>query len=223
MTIDRSDNLVFLGNLMAMISHELKNRLAVIKEHNGLLSDWVGLAIKGERSLDFERLHRLSEAVAKQVALADQVVTNMNRIAHSMDELYRSTEITDLLRLIADVSKRFAYLYRKNLEVSIADAPQTVRTSPFFLIHLFWLFIEKLVTVDDEPGTIVLKSEKTDDGGVLIQLAAPKKLGAALLMSERMKNLADAIKADVECRNTEKIILVRLPANLSDDNEQRYP
>ena len=157
------------------------------------------------------------------MALADQVVTNMNRIAHSMDELYRSTEITDLLRLVAEVSKRFADLYRKNLEVSIADAPQTVRTSPFFLIHLLWLFIEKLVTVDDEPGTIVLKSEQRDDGGVLIQLAAPKEFGATLLMSERMKNLADAIKADVECRNTKKIILVRLPANLSDDNEQRYP
>src|SRR4030042_5269714 len=114
-----------------MTSQEVKKRVAVIKEPNGLLSDWVGLAIKGERSLDFERLHRLSEAVAKQVALADQVVTNMNRIAHSMDELYRSTEITDLLRLVAEVSKRFADLYRKNLEVSIADAPQTVRTSLF--------------------------------------------------------------------------------------------
>jgi hypothetical protein len=206
----------FFGTVMASISHELKNRIAIIKEQAGLLKDYSAMAEQG-RKINTERLGRLGQGLTEQVVKADTILKNLNQFAHSVDIILRPTDLNDLLRLSISLAKHLADLHRISLKLRAADPPVKVTTSPFFLMNLIWLSLETLIRVVDNPGTIALELVKKDQGGGLIRL----QIDAAELKTERnvipenLKFLADALEADVEWKRADKVLLVRLQADIT--------
>jgi len=148
----------FFGKVTASISHELKNRMAVINEQAGLLEDLVLMAERGA-STDFERLKRVSNAVKQQVARGDRVLQNMNRFAHSVDHSHCMVEIGSLLDMIAALAARQAGLKGVPLEV-VPAAPAVLTTAPFMLMNLIWLCIESFLSVSKSGNAIELMCAK---------------------------------------------------------------
>ncbi|MGD8291766.1 MAG: sensor histidine kinase, partial [Desulfobacterales bacterium] len=77
--------LQFFGRISASVSHELKNVLAIVNENAGLLEDLACMANRG-KPIDPSRLIKMADAVKKQVGRADEILKNMNRFAHSIDQ-----------------------------------------------------------------------------------------------------------------------------------------
>ena len=99
---------------------------------------------KQGREMDPERLKRLADSVKKQVATADGIIKNMNRLAHSVDNveiLRQPAAVDDLMGLAAALAGRKADMQRVTLEVCPPPTPVTANTSPFFLMNLVWLSI----------------------------------------------------------------------------------
>jgi hypothetical protein len=194
----------------------LKNRIATIKEQAGLLKDYSAMAEQGQ-NINTERLGRLGQGLTKQVLKADTILKSMSQFAHSVDSIIRPTDLNDLLRLSISLSKHFADLHRISLKLHGAAPPVKVTTSPFFLMNLIWLCLETLIRVVDNPGIIALELGKKDKGGGLIRL----QIDAAELKTERnvipenLKFLADALEADVEWKRADKVLLVRLQADIT--------
>jgi signal transduction histidine kinase len=206
----------YFGTVMASISHELKNRIAVIKEQAGLLKDYSAMAEQGQK-INTERLGRLGQGMTEQVVKTDTMLKSMNQFAHSVDYIIRPTDLNELLRLSISLAKHLADLHRISLKLDGAAPPVKITTSPFFLMNLIWLCLENLIRAADNPGTIALELVKKDLGGGLIRLqsdAAELKLEEQW-MPENLKFLAVALEADVEWNKDGKVFLVRLQADIT--------
>jgi signal transduction histidine kinase len=219
MTIPENINQIgigFFGTVMASISHELKNRIAIIKEQAGLLKDYSAMAEQG-RKINTERLGRLGQGLTDQVAKADTVLKDMNQFVHSVDIIIRPTGLNDLLKLSISLAKHLADLHRISLTLRVAAPPAKVTTSPFFLMNLIWLCLETLIRAADGPGTIALELVKKDQGGGLIRFHSD----AAELKPEKqwmpgnLEFLADALEADVEWKRADNMLLVSLQADIT--------
>ena len=134
----------FFGAVSASISHELKNALAIINEHAGLLEDLSALAERG-RPIDPQRLQKVSANIARQVQRADGIIRNMNRFAHSIDAPISTVDVPDILRFVAGLTERKATMAGVVLNVDSAMAPFSAQTRPFFLLNLLWICLKALI------------------------------------------------------------------------------
>ncbi|MGD2271760.1 MAG: hypothetical protein PVI06_15265 [Desulfobacterales bacterium] len=212
----------FFGTVMASISHELKNRIAIIKEQAGLLKDYSAMSEQGQK-ISTERLGRLGQGLSEQVVKADTVLKYMNQFAHSVDVIVQPTDLNDLLRLSISLAKHFAELHRIIIKLPAAAPPVQITTSPFFLTNLIWLCLEMLIRVADRPGAIELDLVKKAKGGGLIRLQsdAAELKTAKQVIPENLKFLADVLEADVQWKWTDNALLVDLQADITNYDRLR--
>lgn len=202
--------LKFFGTVNASISHEIKNRLAVINEQAGLLKDLVNMAEKG-KELSLERLTRLAESLKTQVSLTDAIIRNMNRFAHSVDSFKANTDICDLLTLTASLAKRTADNRAVRIELELPKPSFSLETAPFFLMNLVWQCLEALMDPDSKTQKVVVGCKKSENGGQIWfasdALAAPMEE----TLPDSVKQLADAVQAVVAVDSKKKMIRIELP------------
>jgi signal transduction histidine kinase len=158
-----SAGLRFFGRMSASISHELKNTLSIMNESAGLIEDLALLAERG-KALDASRVKSLSATIKRQIQRMDQIIRNMNRFCHSVDEPLKEVELVDFLDFILTISRRLTAA--KGVAVGLHSRGQPIRvvTRPFFLHSLLWRLLEfgmqlagtskelTIIPVKNEPG-----------------------------------------------------------------------
>jgi signal transduction histidine kinase len=203
--------LQFFGTMIASISHEMKNRMAIINENAGLLEDLVQMHESG-RPLSPERLTRLAGAIKSQIANADGIIKKLNRLAHSVDDDRRSTEVGDTLSLTAALFQRLAGQRAIKLEALDPPEPVTVTTSPFFLIYLIGSCLDAGIQAGEPDQTLSLDCARTPDGAeIRLTGAKPLNLTADALMTADRAALAAQLGAEVTHDSKGNRILIRIP------------
>jgi signal transduction histidine kinase len=197
--------LVFFGKMVASISHEIKNVLAITNENAGLLEDLTLMAEKG-MPMDPEKLKTLAGRIKKQIRRADEIVKNMNKFAHSVDKSLMSVDLGELLPSVAALSGRFASMRGVTLEPESMGISPRITTNPFLLENLVWLCTDFAMDMAGRGKTVRLIAEKTENGGRIrfTQLEALGEVPAEKFPGEVEKALLEALKAqitkDVEAR-----------------------
>lgn len=187
----------FFGAVTASVSHEIKNRMAVINEQAGLLEDLVGMARKG-RELDLDRLTRLADSVKTQIALADGIIKNMNRFAHSVDIFRQASDLNELLSLAGNLSNRMAERGAVRLEILPADSPVRVVTSPFLVLDLIWLCLQLGIGGSVKGRAVYLGCNNAPKGPSLyVQVEALAEDPGRLIASEDIRKLSAELNAEV--------------------------
>ena len=124
----------FFGMTNRLISHELKNILAIISETSGLIGELVELSEAG-KELKPGRLSSLSESIIEEVQRANTIIRNMNTFAHSVDEFIREVDIRQTVSLMIELSQLDSAL--KNTKLRLVDSESCIiHTSPLFLENL---------------------------------------------------------------------------------------
>lgn len=204
--------LKFFGIVNASISHEIKNRMAVINEQAGLLKDLVTLSEQG-REISLERLTRLSDSLKNQVSLADVILKNMNRFAHSVDSFREQADLGQLLTLTAALAKRTADNRGVRIKLTLPNAAVSIETAPFLLMNLVWHCLGAVMASGDDVGEVVVGCEKRGRGAE-VWLSSP---GAGLSDDGESlpggKELATALNADLVVGPGEKLVKIDLPEN----------
>jgi signal transduction histidine kinase len=154
--------LAFFGAVAASISHEIKNRMAIINEQAGLLEDFVLIAEKGGQ-IDLNRLKRLSDSVKNQVKKSDHIIKNMNRFAHSVDSPRDRVEVGPLIELTVQLAARTADQKGVELKVDTGAEKAELTTAPFLLMNLVWLSIEAALAASPSGSAVFLGWEKKPD------------------------------------------------------------
>lgn len=131
----------FFGKMTASISHEIKNVMAIINESAGLLEDYSLMAEKG-MPIDPERLKMVSHRVTTQIRRANGITTNLNSLAHSVDEFQKSVGIREILELAVGLTGRFADMRSVILDLQPPPDFPNVITSPFHLLNLIWRVLD---------------------------------------------------------------------------------
>lgn len=198
-----TEGLIFFGQISASISHELKNTLSIMNENAGLLADLTAMAERG-KPIDSARAKRLSDAIQKQIKRTDEIIRNMNRFSHLVDEPFRQIELTDFIRLVIAITHRLAVSAGARVEITPPETPLYIVTKPFFLHHLLWLLIRDCI-LSHAPDNDLTLSPRPADPGVHIVFS-----GFTALSYSSEKKMAE---------QPEKNLMILLGATLSNGGE----
>ena len=150
--------LQFFGKMTASISHEIKNVMAIINESAGLLEDYGMMAEKGI-PIDPEKLKVVSGRVSKQIHRAEGIIKNMNSLAHSVDELHKSVDLGETLKLSIGLAQRLADMKSVKLDLQPPRDIVTIITSPFHLLNILWQVLDFAMGASGEGKTVKFSVE----------------------------------------------------------------
>lgn len=191
-----------------MVSHDLKNTLAIINENAGLLDD---LAImSGESGVPTERVQAAAAKIAQQVTRSNTIIKNLNRFAHSGDTPVARAPVGDLLELMVALSTRKAAM--RSVVVTVqCDASHQVELALFQLEAFFYRLLVHLYVHVASASSIAITSQ-VSGGGVTIRFAVKMSDGGtpAAFPGSREQTLLAALQGS--CDVAADAIVVTLPA-----------
>ncbi len=197
--------LQFFGNVTASISHEINNVLAIINENAGLLEDFILMEDKGI-PINRERLKTLAGKITTQIKRADNVVRNMNKFAHSVDESIKRIDLCDLLKLMVTISNRSASMRGVSIELNTPENPVFITTNEFFLENYLWSCLDFTMDAVDENKSVVINTEDSEN--------------CVIIRFSRLKGLKDTSKTTVsQVTRLQDGLLGALKGRLTTDTE----
>jgi len=206
--------LQFFSRISASISHELKNVLAIVNENAGLLEDFTLMADRGN-PIDPARLKIMAAAVKRQVGRADEIIKNMNRFAHSIDQTTSTVDLEQMFELFIALTARFAAMQGVTVDLKLPAGPLTIATAPYYLMNLLWLCLDFSMSASGAEKRVELVVEETETS-VRIRYRRLTGLRRALLEtfpSEREKILLAVLEAVLTAEPDREEIILRLSKN----------
>ena len=171
------------SEVFASISHEIKNTLAIINEHAGLLEDFALLAAD-EGSIEISRVRKATAGIHKQVQRSNKIVQRMNMLAHSTDREQGFICGGELLEFCAELSAKKATA--KNITVRLECPEQIeIHRSLAILEALLFLLLYKSYQLCSEGEEIILSCQMS---GTQYSL----QLSASTLAAQGQKIIEDA-------------------------------
>lgn len=206
------EGLQFFGKMSASISHEMKNVLAVVNENAGLLQDFIYMNEKG-MPIDPEQLKGVSQMIKKQVQRADGIMKNMNKFAHSTDQLIKTESINNILDIVTNLAIRFASMREITLEKIPSDEAIKIETNPFLLENLIWLCLDLAMDSVGPERTIRLLAKKIDNGAQIIfsQLGCMPVMPKETFPGKRMEALLSALQCEITVDTEAGTMNISLP------------
>ncbi len=160
------EGLRFFGEMSASVSHEIRNKLAVINEKAGLVQD-IAHAMKSGRSIDPDRLDLQAGKIIEQIRKANQIVGALNRLAHSVDASGISVDLHDLIGLVVELYGRKAAQAEITIHSAVPADSVLLVTSPFLLQDLVGACIDAALPRVDDSRIMTIAAESHPDGAVI--------------------------------------------------------
>uniref|UniRef100_A0A7C4RLP1 histidine kinase n=1 Tax=Desulfatirhabdium butyrativorans TaxID=340467 RepID=A0A7C4RLP1_9BACT len=205
--------LQFFGAVSASISHELKNAIAIVNEHAGLLEDLAALAERG-RPVDPKRLKQTAVQIARQVQRADGIIRNMNRFAHSIDDPVKTVDLPEMVCFLAALAERKATMAGVVIDTACRDASFSIQTRPFFLLNLLWICLKTLIEMISSGAVIQLGADPNDRGvGVWLRCESLNRSKETILhaIREQAGPLLCVLNAEVNIDKASGCIALSVP------------
>ncbi len=208
-----AEGLSFFGITNRLISHELKNVLAIISETLGLMEELVELSGQGIE-LKPEKLRSLSASIIEEVERANAITRNMNAFAHGVDEFIRDVDVRRTVALMIELSQLEASLKNAKLRLEPGE-PCTIYTSPFFLANLIFRVINtasRCVAPKDE----IRVSFDSDKNGVRIVFSGLVSDSLKRFPDETNSLLAKALSATISINAAASDLNITLPKKIGE-------
>jgi len=202
----------YFGKVTASVSHELKNVLAILNEHAGLLQDFVAMAEQGQ-PLDVARIRRLSATMLGQIGRGDTIVKRMNRFAHSVDQDRATVDVGGLVTMVVEMFGRTASTRGVTVEVKTAGGAVSLTTSPFVLETLLGSLLDRLTAAVPGIGTLCIESRGQVDAARISIPGLAEHAGAVteLLAANDLRALLTVLRAGAGFNQESGELFITLP------------
>ena len=168
----RTMELAHFGKLMASLSHEFKNHLAIINESGGLMED-ILLMDGHEQPVNRERFRKIIGTINERVSQAAEMCRHLSSFAHRTDHPLSSFSIVDVIREELYLLRRFAH--QKQTELSFSgpqDLPPVFNNPSLLQFSLFCIIWPPLEHLDN--GRISVSASKQSSGVEIAVLVTGK-------------------------------------------------
>lgn len=205
--------LIYFGKMMAAISHEIKNSLAIINENAGLMED-LSLMAKGGNLLDPERIGAISGRVIKQIERADTIVKKMNRLSHSVDDPVKELNISEILEFTVELGKKSTSSLGVEIKVVPPASPAIINANQFMVMNLFWEVIGYVCTRLNGAQTMTITIVKKT-GGVELVFTSVSDSGDGAIDLDKVSfgDLAATLHASLNLADNNALVL-KIPHSL---------
>ena len=151
----REMQLASIGKLMAGLSHEFKNHLAIIKELNGLIEDLLLLEEPGQ-SPNSERYKKIISGINGRIAEAAEMCRFLSGFSHRMDQPLSSISVTDVLQEKIYLLRRFAQQKQVDLISSFDENLPAIFNDPSLLQFAIFCIIWPALELLQQGGRILI-------------------------------------------------------------------
>ncbi len=206
----------FLAKITASATHEIRNVLAIVKESAGLIQDvihsWGQSGVPNQ-----DKVLRSLGRIDAQVTRGADLLSNLNRFAHSLDRAQEETDLSLEAQQVALLSQRFARKKRHLVQVRPADQRLPVALKPLELQMALFAAVECCLDQLPEASTVTLHPAREGDRASVefIGEAGEKALLPAPAAADgwgRLVKLLDDFGASVETSDTAYRFRIVLPS-----------
>jgi signal transduction histidine kinase len=170
---DQLSNLNFFGKITASVTHELNNVFSIINEYNGLLEDQIFIA-ESELTPNLEKLSRIQDRLAKQIARGETIIRNLNKFAHSTDHEYIEFDLNDYVENILNLTTRLANLKKIKLTFENDHKPVLIVNNPYEIMRNIFLIISYLLDTLGSQAELSFSIESNDDHSIIFIRLLPE-------------------------------------------------
>lgn len=201
MSTSGSREAAFIGKITASATHEIRNVLAIVKESAGLIDDLMQMAVE-RGPLDGDRVFKATQRIDAQVARGSELITSLNRFAHSLDHDRQAIDLGEEIRQVVFLSQRFARKKSQTVLALPGEEPRRFMADPLAVQMALFAVLELLM--DELPdGTTIEVRPATADGVPAAEMTA--KLNDVAVSApgggaarERTRNLVQDLGAALE-------------------------
>jgi K+-sensing histidine kinase KdpD len=207
------NGLQFYSKVLAAISHDIKNALAIINENAGLMDDFTLMADQGA-PIDPERLKGLSATITKHVGRANDIATHISRLAHSLDKPVDVVDLNETLRLLTMLTSRLSQMRNVTMDISALSHAVTVETSPFFLMTLLWRLFDCATAAGEVTSIAVVTESREDGASIVLRLEGNTNKLREMLASKQFDGFLNLLNAELMSESGSEEFCLNLPARL---------
>lgn len=193
----REAHLIFIGRLLAGVSHEFKNHLAVIKELNGLLGDLLSARPGGPQDLD--RFRQIAATIEERIEQAARQAGYLNRFAHRLSPPCSAFSVNEALQEELSLCNWLSRQRKIDVDISPgADLPAIVSNQALVQLLVFSLVAPCLESL--AAGSRIGVATVAEGGGVRIRVwtaGAAKTTGALREKLEATAGLVAILAAEL--------------------------
>ncbi|MFP4446425.1 MAG: hypothetical protein ACLFPD_09290 [Desulfosudaceae bacterium] len=203
-----TEGLAFFSKTNRLISHELKNVLAIISETMGLIEELSAMAAEGA-DLPPGKVKSLSESILEEIGRANRIIRGMNDFAHQVDQFLEEIDLTQSVPLIIDLAGLDANVKKITFQLGAAD-PCQAYTSPFFLNALIFRLIRGYAG-QASPDSIIRVDFTADETSAGIVFAGLQPELLADFPTTEQQFLADLLQARLTLAEKDSKLKISIP------------
>ncbi|MEA3232812.1 MAG: sensor histidine kinase [Thermodesulfobacteriota bacterium] len=206
----------FFGEITALLSHDLKNVLAIINENAGLLEDF-SLMAAGGNPISPERLGMIAGKIQRQVRRADEMIKRLNRVGHSVDRPLDTVNLAGLVETVCALAARKAALKTVSFSITKPSEPVTVKTDPFALQQLIWVCLDRVIPMVEASKTVEIATTSTTSGATITfgPMEAIRNKPVDTGSESPQKELLRMLNADLITDRNHGTLAVELPLKIT--------
>ena len=203
--------LAFFGRTNRLISHELKNVLAIISETTSLMDELIELSDEGTR-LDPGKLRSLARSILEDIDRANGIIRSMNTFAHGVDSWYAEAEVGRTLNVMQTIARMNASAKKARLVFPDSE-PCIIFTIPFVLQNLLYEILTGILTSAPSDVRVTLKGEQER---VTIRIEGADSEFSQHFIRERAPFFEKTLTAAIQYDLTAKAMTLTLPRRIED-------
>lgn len=178
MSTSENREAVFLAKMTASTTHEIRNVLAIIQESAGLIEDMVR-SYEERGKLQTDRFIRSVDRIGAQVNRGAELMSTLNRFAHSLDNAYDLVDLNNEALHVALLCGRIAKQRGHRLQVRQKEDDVTLTVNRLQLLMALYAGVECCMEQLQEPAAVVMHSGRA--GGIpIVDFICEVGEGAAL-------------------------------------------
>ncbi|WP_163336159.1 hypothetical protein [Desulfopila sp. IMCC35008] len=195
------------AGVSAIITHEIRNNMAVINENSGLLDD-LALMVGDQGAVPNKKVRHIATSINGQIVKANNLMSKFNMFAHSNDTASATLDVQETLDIMISLTRRKAKQNRITVVAGVEEGIQ-LTTRPLVFEALLYLCLTDMYTISAQ-GCSVEVSSSSDGDFITLQLITGAGGGALTSSTEKKaKLLSRAIQA--ECDISDNRVAIRLP------------
>lgn len=207
-----AEGIFFFAKTNRLISHELKNILAIISETLGLFDELVALSAAG-RKLEPKKLVAMSKSMIEEVERANEVIRCMNTFAHRVDAPAEKIDLNQILSLTLQLAAMDSVSKQVDIHFEAADS-RSIYTSPFFVQNLFQQAVYFALQAAGPERQIRIQLQP-DGSGLKVVISGLSPEAFTSFPTESMAMLAKAVDAEIVLDISDGRFWVVLPEKLT--------
>ena len=215
MSMSENREAEFLARITTGTTHEIRNVLAIVQESAGLIEDMVR-SYEKTGALKPDRLIRSVERIAAQVSRGSDLMSTLNRFAHSLDNEQERIDLDLEAKQVALLCGRMARQKGHLIQVRRKGDDVMFTINRLQLEMALFAGVEVCLEQLPQPGTVVMHSGRVRDiptvdfaaeVGVGVALPAPTEASGWTQVVEFLNNMG----ATVETENVESHFRISFP------------